>query len=59
MVRTLKLEVKSRRELEAIKRALAEPDVRAFVEIVGYLKPLTPAGRHRVLAFVADSVARP
>jgi hypothetical protein len=51
--------VKNRSEAEAIKAALDEPDIRAFVIIAGTLRPLTPRGRKRVLDYVADLSSDP
>jgi len=48
------IDVKTRAEKEAIERALADPQMLAFVTIVGILQPLTDGGRRRVLAFIAE-----
>jgi len=48
------IDVKNRDEAASIRRALALPDVRAFVLIVGALVPCTPRGRARILKYVAD-----
>ena len=49
------IEVVNRKEGEFIRRALEEPDIRAFVKVVGTLKPLpSDRARMRVLRHVAD-----
>ena len=52
-----RIEVKDRKEAEAITRGLSKPDVRAFVLICGTLDALpTDRSLERVLRFVADRV---
>lgn len=53
------IETKNRNEADAIKRALEDPETRAFVVIVGTLLPFTDRARRRVLDFVADHVSDP
>lgn len=48
------IEVKDRGEGLAIKTALEDPTVRAFVVTVGVLLPLDAGGRRRVLNYVQD-----
>lgn len=52
----IKVEVfaKDEREAEAIRRAMQESDVRAFVIIVGTLLPMSTRARERILDFTAD-----
>jgi hypothetical protein len=51
------IEVKDRKEADAIRTALDDPVVRAQVVIVGTLKALpSDRARARVLAFVQDSL---
>lgn len=51
------IEVKDRKEAEAIKRALDDPTTRALVLTTGYLLAIpTDRGRKRVLNFVADKL---
>lgn len=50
------IEVENRKEADLIKRGLADPEVRAFVKVVGALLPLSERARVRVLRFVADQV---
>ena len=50
------IDVKNRSEADAIRTALDEPDIRAFVIVAGTLRPLTPRGRRRVLEYVVDLV---
>ncbi len=52
----VKFEAKDRKEADAMRLALSRADVRAFVTMIGYLDPLTPRGRKRVLDFVADTL---
>ena len=50
-----KIEVKDKREAEAIQRAMNNESVRAFVIIVGALEELpTDRARQRVLQYVRD-----
>lgn len=52
------IEVKDRKEAEAIKRALERSDVRAFVVTMGVLSTLpSDRSRARVLHFVADHLS--
>jgi len=46
--------VKTRAEKTAIETAMADPQIRAFVIVVGLLQPLSDGGRRRVLNFIAD-----
>jgi hypothetical protein len=48
------IEVKDRRELDAIKSALHDPITRAFVVCVGILLPLSDRQRKRVMFYVSD-----
>lgn len=48
------IEVKDRKEAEAIKTGLEDPAVRAFVVITGMLKPLTKRTQVRILSYVKD-----
>ncbi|OLE54195.1 MAG: hypothetical protein AUG51_09395 [Acidobacteria bacterium 13_1_20CM_3_53_8] len=50
------IEVQSKKEGELIKRALDDPETRAFVQIVGALLPFTQRTRTRVLNFVKDQL---
>lgn len=50
------IEVKDRKEADAIKTALEDPTTRAFVVVVGTLLPLTIRERKRVMTFVADKL---
>lgn len=50
--------VSNRREGEQIRAGLEDPNVRAFVKIMGTLNGLPSAkSRQMVLSFVADSIA--
>ena len=50
-----KIEVKDKREAEAIQRAMSNESVRAFVIIVGALEELpSDRSRQRVLQYVSD-----
>ena len=49
----------TRAERRAIEAALQEPDVRAFLIVVGMLKPFSDSQRRRMLGFVADSLNDP
>lgn len=51
------IEVKTRHEGELIRAGLEDPTVRAFVQVMGALAPLSEGGKRRVLAFVADKFA--
>jgi hypothetical protein len=49
--------VKDRKERAAIERAMADPEVRAFVVVVGVLELLpSDRARARVVRFVADAL---
>ena len=48
------IEVESRDEGKRLREGLEDPVVRAFVSIVGILKPLTPRSRARVFGYVTD-----
>lgn len=50
------IEVASRDEANAIRRALADPEVKAFVVVMGNLLPLGKSGQRRVLAFIEDTM---
>ena len=50
------VEVKDRREAEALRTGLDDPAVRAFVMVAGLLLPLTPRSRARVMSYVADKL---
>lgn len=51
------IDVKDRNEGNAIARALDDPTMRATVTTIGYLLPLSPKDRQRVLTFVADKLS--
>lgn len=50
------VEVKDRREAEAVRVGLEDPAVRAFVIIMGVLLPLTSRQRARVMQYVTDKL---
>jgi hypothetical protein len=51
------IEVADREEAEQVRRALADPQVRAFVKVMGTLLALpTDRARERVLRFVDDTL---
>jgi hypothetical protein len=52
-----RIEVEDRAERNAIETALSDPEVRAFVVVVGNLLPFSPRARARMLSFVGDSLA--
>jgi hypothetical protein len=54
--RTVRLVCKNPDEAANIQRALDEPEVRAFLGIVGVMLPLSQRGRTRVLQFVSDKL---
>lgn len=55
---TTRIAVKDGREAQAVRVAMADPQVRAFVVVMGTLLQLkTDAARRRVLTFVADQCA--
>ncbi len=50
------IEVSTRREAEQLRAGLEDPNVRAFVKVMGILRGLpSDRARQRVLSFVADS----
>lgn len=51
------IDVKDRREADAIRSGLEDPTVRAFVIIMGVLKPLSPRARTRVMQYVTDKLS--
>lgn len=51
------VEVKDRREADAVRIGLEDPAVRAFVVITGVLTPLSPRARARVMTYVTDKLA--
>ncbi len=53
------IECADRTEAHAIKSAMADDEVRAFVLIVGTLLPFTCRARARILHFIADTVTDP
>lgn len=56
MKKRLTIEVKDKKEAQAIAAGLADPAVRAFVVVMGALSGLpTDRARKRVLSFVADT----
>jgi hypothetical protein len=50
------IEVENRKEADELRRGLDEPDVRAFVRIVGALRDLPEGGQRRVLAYMRDLI---
>jgi hypothetical protein len=50
------IQVNDKREAEAVRIGLEDPAVRAFVVIVGVLKPMTPRARARVMQYVTDKL---
>jgi hypothetical protein len=50
------IEVENRKEGDEVRRGLDEPDVRAFVRIVGALRDLPEGGQRRVLAYMRDLI---
>jgi hypothetical protein len=53
-----RIDVKNRKEAELIQRALADPQVRAFVKVMGTLLALpSDRSRERVLRFIDDKLA--
>jgi hypothetical protein len=57
MKATIKLEVKDRKQARAIRLALQDPEVLAYVTVLGILIPLpSDRARKRVLDFVWDSM---
>jgi hypothetical protein len=55
MMKNLQIKVRTVQEFEAIKRAMKDKEIRAFVTIIGFLKPL-PTDEHR--RFVLETVQR-
>lgn len=51
------INVTSRQEADAIRTGLEDPAVRAFVTIMGILKPMTKRAQARVLQYVTDRLA--
>jgi hypothetical protein len=51
------VDVKDRREAEAVRNGLEDPAVRAFVIITGALATLTPRARDRTMQYVTDKLA--
>lgn len=51
------IDVKDRAEAERVRTALADPETRALVNVMGALLPLTERERKRAMAFVADKIA--
>jgi hypothetical protein len=58
-MKSIHIDVTDEREATAIQRAMADPETRAFVVIVGTLLPFSDRARARILTFVADSVRDP
>jgi hypothetical protein len=53
-----RIDVRNRAEAEQIRRALADPQVRAFVKVMGTLLALpSDRSRERMLRFVDDKFA--
>jgi hypothetical protein len=50
------IDVQDRREGDLIKQALADPETRAFVNVMGAMQKIPLQRRRRVLAFVADQL---
>jgi len=50
------IEVKDRKEADAVRVGLEDPAVRAFVVIIGLLLPMTQRQRKRVLQYVMDKI---
>lgn len=50
------VEVKDRNEADAIRTGLEDPAVRAFVVIMGALRPLTSRAQARVMRYVTDKL---
>ena len=51
-----RIPVEDRKAATDMERALEDPAMKAFVLIVGALKPLSQRARQRVLSFVADKL---
>lgn len=51
----VRIDVRDRQEAEAVQRVMNDPAGRAFVLIVGYLEPLAPRARLRVLNWAIDA----
>ncbi|MEN3329098.1 MAG: hypothetical protein V7638_3905 [Acidobacteriota bacterium] len=56
MVAQIEIEVMNQTEAEAIQRALEQPDVLAYVKIVGLLLPMGQRARERILRYAVDVV---
>jgi len=50
------IEVKDRKEADAIRIALADPVVYASVVIIGLLKPFSKRAQTRILTYVTDKM---
>lgn len=50
------IEVRDRKEADAIRAGLEDPMTRAMVTIIGVLLPLTPRARTRVMSYVTDKL---
>jgi hypothetical protein len=48
------IDVKDRREADAIKRGLEDPELRAIAVLMGTLTGLAPGTRRRVMTWVVD-----
>ena len=48
------IEVENRKEGELIRKGLAQPEVRAFVKIMGALDGQTDRAKRRIMQFVSD-----
>ena len=57
MKRHFTIEGITKKQAEAIKLALEDKQMVAFLIIVGTVKPLKPSAQRRVLTFVADQIA--
>jgi len=53
----LSIDVKDKKEREALRVALEDSEVRAFVVCVGVLMPYSDRARGRMLQYVADAIA--
>lgn len=51
------IDVKDRAEADRVRTALADPETRALVNVLGALLPLSERERKRALTFVADKLA--
>ena len=50
------IDVESRSEGERLRQGLEDPSVRAFVQIIGVLKPMSERARARVMQYVVDKL---